>query len=234
MLDKRATIEIDERDRQAVDPDRGLPERFEVQFNPGEYSLSKGSQYSEIDIPGIDSPLLQFVRGQNERLTLDLFFDTTDDGMGDDVTDVRERTRSIYQLVKQQPKTHAPPRITFTWGSLSFRAVVESVRQRFTLFNPQGVPLRATLSVTFREYRELKELLKDLESPDHSKQRVVRRGETLSSIAAEEYRNPALWRVIADHPANAGMIGNPRRLAPGAVLEIPPLDPSAAGSEVPR
>jgi hypothetical protein len=122
----KAVIEVV--DQQAVDPSRGLPLTITVQFNPTEYSLTKGAQIAEIAIPGIDSPVLQFIRGQNEKLTLDLFFDTTESGMGDGARDVREMTRSIYQLVKIQPKTHAPPRIRFVWGGLSFKAIVETPR----------------------------------------------------------------------------------------------------------
>jgi hypothetical protein len=99
-------------DADAVDPSRGLPQTIEVQFNPSQYQLEKAAQLAEIGIPGIDSPLLQFVRGQNERLTLELFFDTTDQGTaGEGVCDVRDRTNQIYELVKMQPRTHAPPRV---------------------------------------------------------------------------------------------------------------------------
>jgi nucleoid-associated protein YgaU len=210
---------------------RGLSPRINVQFNPTEYTLNKAAQIAEISVLGIDSPILQFIRGQNERLTFDLFFDTTttrDRGMGERARDVRELTNPIYQLVKMQPETHAPPRIRFTWGAgLSFKAIVESVQQRFTLFNPDGVPLRATLSVQFREYKTLEEQLAELklESSDHTKQRVVERGDTLNRIAAQEYGDPAQWRIIADR--NASVIPNPRRLTPGTKLIIPPLDDSA-------
>src|SRR5713101_9743307 len=151
-------------DSQAIDASRGLPEYFEVQFNPTEYTLNKGAQIAEIGIPGIDSPILQFIRGQNEKLTLDLFFDTTRKGMGKSpVTSVTEQTELVYQLVKIQSKGHAPPRIVFSWGTyLSFHAIVESIQRKFTLFNPAGVPLRATLSVVLREYRSLADQLQYL------------------------------------------------------------------------
>jgi nucleoid-associated protein YgaU len=219
----KAVIEI--LDKDAIDPERGLLPMIPVQFNPPEYSLDKGAQIAEIAIPGIDSPILQFIRGQNEKLTLELFFDTTKQGMGEAAVDVRTLTNSIYQLVKIQPKTHAPPRIRFTWGAgLSFKAIVESVQQTFQLFNPVGIPLRATVSVTFREYKTLEEQLSEmnLQSSTHTKQRVVERGDTLSGIAAQEYNDPGKWRRIAD--ANADVIENPRRLIPGTVLVIPPLD----------
>ena len=39
--------------------------------------IAKGAQIAEIAIPGIDAPILQFVRGQTQTLALELFFDTT-------------------------------------------------------------------------------------------------------------------------------------------------------------
>jgi nucleoid-associated protein YgaU len=227
----QAKIEI--LDPQAVDPNRGLPAVIQVQFNPTEYTLTKGAQIAEIAIPGIDSPILQFVAGQNEKLTLDLFFDTTlDGGTGDNGIDVTKQTRAVYQLVKIQPKTHAPPRVRFVWGlGLSFTAVVESVTQKFTLFSPQGVPLRATLSVTLREYKSLEDQLKELnlQSADHTRRHVVSQGERLDGIAARQYGDPAMWRTIADR--NADRLDNLRRLRPGTELRLPPLDapPPATG-----
>jgi hypothetical protein len=219
---QKAVIEIDPRDRGP-----NLPPRITVQFNPAEYSLSKGAQIAEIAIPGIDSPILQFVRGQNEKLTLELFFDTTQGGMGEDpVQDVRDLTTPVYQLVKIQGNTHAPPRIRFVWGKgLSFRGIVESIQQKFTVFNPHGIPLRASLAVTFREYKTLEEQLSELnlQSSDHSKERVVRLHDTLSRIAYEEYGDSSQWRQIALDPANATLLTDLRRLVPGTRLSIPAL-----------
>lgn len=238
MALQKAKIEI--LDREAIDPTRGLTSTIDVQFNPTQYTLNKGAQIAEIGIYGIDSPILQFVRGQNEKLTLDLFFDTTraptgqvESSMGESAVDVRNQTKAIYQLVKMQPRTHAPPRVRFIWGSLSFKAIVESVQQKFDLFSPTGVPLRATLSVSFREYKTLEEQLAELnlQSSDHTKERVVKEGDTLSQIAAEEYRDPMLWRFIATYEGNRGKIDNPRRLRPGTVLLIPPIDSRSVLSE---
>ena len=51
------------------------------------------------------------------------------------------------------------------------------------------------------------------------KSRQVRRGDTLQSLAAEEYGDPRQWR----HIAVANGIVNPRDLRPGTVLTIPKL-----------
>jgi hypothetical protein len=213
-------------------------EFIELQYNPTELTFSKSAGLAEIAVPGLDSPLLQFVRGQAETLTLDLFFDTTEHGTGAGARSVTEETDRIYELVKIEPSTHAPPVCTFLWSShfpgadvsshvgnqrrTDFQGVVDQVRQRFTLFSPEGVPLRATLSVTFREYKTLDQQLRqlNLSSPDRTHSHVVQGGETLSSIAGRHYGAPGEWRVLA----RANGIEDPRRLASGITLAIPPLE----------
>lgn len=223
-----ATVEI--LDRDAIDPARGLLRHLPVQFNPTEYTRTKGAQYAEIAIPGIDSPVIQFIRGQTETLKLDLLFDTTEQGLDESAVDVRVLTNGFYQLVKMQPRTHAPPRIRLTWGpGISFKAIVESVEQKFTLFSPTGVPLRALLTVSLKEYKTLEEQLAELnlQSSDHTKQRTVIEGDTLAAIAQAEYGDPRLWRLIAD--ANHQVIDDPIRPPVGVVLVIPRSDGVTAG-----
>ena len=213
-----AIIEVDAKDRGP-----SLPAVIPVQFNPPEYTIGKAAQIAEIAIPGIDAPILQFVRGQTRTLALELFFDTTRLGSSSTkTTDVRTLTEPVAQLGRIQPKTHAPPRITFIWGQgLSFRAIVDNVQQKFTLFNPAGIPVRATLTVSFKEYKTLEEQLKELnlQSADHSKLRVVRQRDTLARIAFEEYGDAAMWRLIADQ--NRDRLTDLRRLQPGMKLAIP-------------
>jgi hypothetical protein len=211
----------------------GLP--LPVKFNPTEYTLNKAAQVAEVAIPGLDSPILQFVRGQTESLSLDLFFDTTESGMDDQATSVTTQTDPFYQLIKIDGKTHAPPVCFFSWGDQfpgqrnysstgsqqrhGFKCIVESVRQRFTLFSPQGVPLRATLTVSLKEYKTLAEQIDELNksSPDHTRVHVVQQGETLSRIAAAEYNDPTQWRPIADD----NKLDDPLALTPGLILSLP-------------
>lgn len=217
----KAVIEV--LDRAAVDPRKGLLPVIPVQFNPGEYTLAKSAQIADIAIPGIDSPIQQFIRGQTEKLTLELFCDTTDLGRGEIAVHVDALVAPLYQLGKIQPATHAPPRVRVVWGlGLSFKAIVESVQRRYTLFNPLGIPLRATVSMTFREYKTLEEQLSELnlQSTDHSKARTVRRGDTLSHIAGDELGDPAAWRTIADE--NPGV--DPLAPTPGLDVLIPAVE----------
>src|SRR5260370_42218718 len=77
---------------------------FDVMFNPEEYSLNKDNNFASQAIPGLGSPLLQFVHGNLRTLEMELFFDTTQER-----TDVREQTAKVTDLLKINSELHAPP-----------------------------------------------------------------------------------------------------------------------------
>jgi hypothetical protein len=195
-----------------------VAERAEVIFNPAEYSIEKGNQFASAALPGLSNPILSFVNGDADTLTMELFFDTYTNQGG---SDVRAETSKIARLLEIDPKLHAPPPVRFVWGPLSFRAVIERLSQRFTMFREDGVPVRATLNVTFREYRTIEEQLGDdpTQSSDWTKRLVVAEGDRLDLIAAIEYGDSADWRTIAD----ANNLENPRLLQPGREIRLPPL-----------
>jgi len=188
-----------------------------VCFNPADYSLDKSNQYQDTSIPGLQSPVTQFVSGGAQTLTLELFFDTYEKQK-----DVREYTKKIDSLVNIDPDIHAPPVCKFVWGGLEFKAVVEKVTKKFTMFLSDGIPVRATLNLTFKEYKTVEEQLQEIkkQSSDRTKLWTVREGDSLWSIAAVEYGDQGEWRYIA----KANEIVNPRILPPGTLLEIPPLE----------
>ena len=212
---------------------------FPVQFNPTEHTLNKGAQFAVIPIPGLDQPILQFVRGQTETLSLDLFFDSTEDGMGPGSTPVTKKTDKFYELIKIDRESHALPILRFMWGqegfaganfdgnwssqarANGFQCVVESIKQRFTLFSSEGTPLRAVLSVSLREYQSLENQIQriNFNSPDHTHVYVVQRADTLAHIAALKYDDPRQWRAIADQ----NRLADPLDLHPGMVLDVPPI-----------
>ena len=107
----------------------------------------------------------------------------------------------------------------FIWGAFIFPCIIERVSKRFTMFLPQGIPVRATLSVTLKEYKEVEVQVREIafQSSDLTKRWVVTQGDSLWSIAAKEYGDPAEWRRIAD----ANRLANPRQLDPGQALVIP-------------
>src|SRR5216117_889129 len=115
-------------------------QKAEVLFNPAEYSLEKGNQFASTPTPGLSNPVLSFVNGDADVLTMELFFDTYTLKGG---SDVRDQTTKISRLLEIDPTLHAPPPVRFAWGPLTFRAIIERLTQRFTMFREDGVPVRA-------------------------------------------------------------------------------------------
>jgi len=199
-----------------INRDALVPIPIPVMFNPPEYQLQVTNQFAEIGIPGLGSSLLQFVKGSAQTLTMELFFDTTDEGV-----DVRVFTSLILNLTSLNSETHAPPRLLFVWGSLVFPCVLESVTQKFDYFNALGMPLRARLSVSLKGNDTLQDLLGGIQllSADRTKQWLFKEGDTLQKIAAQEYGDPRQWRPIA----TANNIDNPLTIPTGRSLKIPAL-----------
>jgi hypothetical protein len=215
-----------------------IGERLPVMFNPTDLTFTRSTQLAEVNVPGLIAPLQQFIRGQAERLSVKLLFDVTDSGMGRLAKSVTEVTDKFYAFVRIHKDVHAPPLLRFMWGyklpgsdlpaetgnqrRTSFIGVVESLQQELLVFSPRGLPLRSRVTVSMREYKGLRRQLYELglESRDRTSVRVVRRGDTLSGIAAEAYGDPGEWRAIADE----NEIVDPRHLVVGATLTIPPID----------
>jgi len=135
---------------------------------------------------------------------------------------VTSRLKAISHLLEIDRDLHAPPPVRFNWGPLEFSAVIEKLGRKVTKFHPDGTPARATLSVSFKEYRTLSQQLREprRESSDKTKRRVVVGRDALWMIAAKEYGDPAEWVRIA----KANDLDDPRQIAPGDWLKLPPIE----------
>ena len=200
---------------------------FAALFNPDKLVFSKTANWRAQPATQRDSPELQFTDANPRTLKLDLIFDTFDpeDPKNKD-KDVRQLyTDKIFHLttVEKHGDKHRPPVCRLFWGKAHcfFQGVLQQLEQQFTLFTEEGIPVRAKLSCTFMEWWTNYEGLNKqaMQSSDIAKTYVVKRGDTLTSIAAEEYLNPKLWRCIAVE----NEIDDPRLLKPGTSLLLPTL-----------
>ena len=184
-----------------------------VQFNPEEYSLEDSNVFAEMAIPGLRTPPVQFVRGAGRTLKLELFFDTS----LPTASDVRSQTQSITALMEKDPTLQGPAPLVFVWGGLQFTCVLERLSQRFTRFLPSGVPVRAYLSLTLKEFATTTvEVQSGLFVLPPAVQNLPG-GSNLAQVAAQTLGNPADWRVLAE----ANDIDNPRTMDGRTSLTVP-------------
>ena len=206
-----------------------------VNYNPTEYTLDKGAQIAEIAIPGLDSPILGFVRGGTETFSRPFLRQHRLGhgrlgGLGDHAhrpilstgKDRRpgSRARSVFSPGRDVPRT-TQLRLDREPGAVWIQVPCRERPAAVHALQPAGLRLRATLTVSLKEYKTLSEQIAELNmlSADHTHSHVVQIGETLAQISASVYNDPTQWRAIA--AANA--LTNPLDLIPGATLQIPPL-----------
>lgn len=210
---------------------------FDVLFNPNSYSIVKPVTWTQQSVSGegigaaatatathrgLDAPPLEFGGGGSRTLTLQLFFDVTEGGADGRTTDVRAETNKIVALTRIERDQGHPPVCRVSWGRAApqnmdfpFDGVVTNLTQNFVLFRASGEPVRANLTVVFTEFIDPEQNKRETD-PDLTTY-LVKRGDTLSAIAAKLYRDPSQWRVIAA----ANGIDDPRHLRIGVRLAIP-------------
>ena len=211
----------------------GQTGEIKFQFNPNQLSLSKSASWARNPARAARAAgMPEFTGAQPRQLSLEMFLDAT----SKQDTSVQKSVDTLLKCcVPTEPSIRAdrpsPPWVRFQWGSFStvqFTAYVSQVSATYTLFTSKGTPLRATCSVTLEEIGG--------ETPGQnptsgalSAQRVHRvvAGDSLASLAWQEYGDPGAWRVIAQ----ANGIDNPARLRPGIELLLPAADELGSGRQ---
>lgn len=202
-------------------------------FNPNEYTISKSNDWPTDPVVGAAFPKLQFKGGHARELKLTLLFDATDSGS----RDVRKVTDRLFKMMEINPKLPSgnknkgrPPMVTFSWPStVGFKMVATSLSVQFTLFKPDGTPIRAQASLSLHQAEKADSRSSSgpaaAQNPTTRAQagarsHVIRDGDSLQSIAYLVYGNAVPWRTIAE----ANGIDDPMRLQRGATLAIPLLE----------
>jgi nucleoid-associated protein YgaU len=99
--------------------------------------------------------------------------------------------------------------------------VITRFTEKTTLFRDDGIPIRATVDVTFLQAKE--QGVYAAQNPttlgtSGYKRWIVREGDSIDWIAYREYGSSAMWRYLAD----INNLDDPGKLRPGQALVIAP------------
>lgn len=201
------------------DTDHGLD--FFVQYNPKEFKVSRSVSWQEHPEVGQDEGSLEYQRGSALGVSMELIFDTTHSGQNVKQTWIDPLARMTHATVAEQGPNGTtrlrPPRVLFLWDQVKLVGVIEKLDTTFLLFSEAGRPLRARVSITFKQWdRKEKEVSKQQRSfiPGDGLSLVVAKECSANQLAAElgvDFR--LLMRI------NGLMDGT--RLKPGRVLVVP-------------
>ncbi len=205
------------------------------QFNPSEYSIKKsGSWQTPKRSMGTKAGGKPNYLGSNpQSVNLQIFFDGWESQNEDVVEDVDRLldwcSPSSGSMKDEKPQ---PPVLHFIWGGnrhLSDRKFyLESVSAKYTMFDSDGKPVRATADISLKEVPTDPGGTNPTSGSIHTRRtHVIGDGDTLQSIAQHEYSNPGLWRGIAAF----NEIDDPLRLSAGARLLLPSLEEAAEAAK---
>jgi len=224
----------------------------ECMFNPHEYKITKQNAFKEQDLAQSQpTPSAELQQAGVQTLQLKLFFDTYEAEARDTKKkDVSLITRQLWEFMNPKGEVKARkankkkagdkgrkwdkgkvPQVCFQWGVFSFNSYITSMTQNFTLFLESGVPVRAEVDITFKQYSDVEDYngsangLKDAINAFAPKirntenQLSVIAGDRLDEIAYSQFGDPSKWREIAEH----NKLTDPSKLIPGSKIKIPSL-----------
>jgi len=198
--------------------------QFTVLLNPAEISESYSITYDPTTKLGQSAANPRFAAVQAQPVTFSLVLDGTGAVPSDDgPTDVKQQLKNLNNVIyRYVGSKHEPSHVQLVWGSWIFNGRLQSLTVQYTLFKPNGDPLRAKLTLTFKSATTDKEaeLRADRQSPDLSHRVLVRDGDTLPLLCERFYGDPGYYIDVARFN---GLVDF-RRLQPGTRLHFPPLE----------
>jgi hypothetical protein len=206
---------------------------FTVWINPASYAHDYTIDYSDRQAQGSPGPSPEFDRVGQESISFDLIFDATgvipppipgtplpSDGVAGLIDEFKTLVATMNGVI------HRPNYVKLSWAQLQYQCVLSKMNVTYTLFKPNGTPLRAKVSVTFLSFASEKQLAEEanLSSPDLSHMVTVVAGDTLPLLCHRIYGSSAYYLSVAAY----NKLSNFRQLKAGMKLMFPPLHGSAS------
>ncbi|MCL1123745.1 CIS tube protein [Shewanella surugensis] len=199
--------------------------QFEVMINPNSVNHHYVIKYDDSkNKPLGTSGLETKFAGYNSE---NLDFNITIDGTGvvktksavDVATQITQLKKVIYDYIGD---IHQPNIVNVIWGTFHFVCRLTNFKVEYTLFKPDGTPLRAKIQLAFIGYMSSKEeaLKAKRSSPDLSHIIDVKVGDTLPLLCHQVYQDSSYYIDIA----RINDLTHFRPLTPGSQLYFPPLD----------
>lgn len=196
---------------------------LELPVNPAKVKLAKGILYAEDKQLGSLNGSNAYVRYQPETLYFECLFDMTNAMEDDDETKpVHDMVDELEQrLYDYNTEAHRPSFVKVEYGDITFFGQLKTLKTEYTLFDPDGIPLRAELKVMLTGYCSQKEEKSRFSkrSPDVSRLVTLKEGQTLAALCNEIYGDP----LLVDQVARFNNLNGYRDIPAGTEILMPML-----------
>ncbi|MEO5593066.1 MAG: hypothetical protein ABIR15_18550 [Chitinophagaceae bacterium] len=230
-LEKLVIRSFANRDFSNEDPDR----KFTTPVNPESFTqtfkINADTQQGHGN-PGTET---RYKSTEPEQLRLEFTLDGTRtiEGYGGENKDyvtrpVHDQLEDLKKCVYNFDGTiHRPRFLIVMWGSeMNFNCVLSNLDLNYTLFEPDGSPLRVKVSATFTAHKSREQLLAEsrAESPDLTHYRKVQQGDRLDLMSNSIYNDPKYFMQLG----KVNNLTTIRQVKPGTDLYFPPFDKNEA------
>ena len=225
------------KNKELTNQDRSV-DPYSIPVNPEQYSLNYKIKYDVKAASGSQGVQERFLASAPEELKLEWIIDGTNSVYGykystRSAKTVTEQIQHLKSVVyNMSGEIHQPKFLKIMGlgihqrgnGDVTYDGILTDLQITYTLFSPEGEPLRAKISATFLDYRENKRrvLEEGKESPDLTYVHTVKEGEKLPLITYEAYNDPTYHLEVA----KVNNLTNFRQLSVGQELELPPIEKS--------
>ncbi len=189
---------------------------YPLQINPEGIKHTRAINVNTKAVGDTAGPVGQFQGYGDDTITLDFFIDGSGviDGSfwGTVPMELKKLENCIYGFDASQ---HKPRPLLVTYGGFVFRCTLTSYTTDYLLFDRDGLPLRAKVSLGLKGAKEKKKK----NSPDMTHAKTIREGDSLPLLCKEIYGKMDYYIQVAEHNG----LTNFRELEIGSTVEFPPL-----------
>ncbi|MBL9129085.1 MAG: hypothetical protein JNL97_15655 [Verrucomicrobiales bacterium] len=198
-------------------------ETFTLQFNPAAFARAYEIEFNQQSGTGNTPGPAEFKSYKAQDYNLEFTLDGTGVSGGEPLQ-VAESVATFLRVTHDlDGETHRPRHLKLVWGQhLALRCILKSATVNYSLFKPDGSPLRAKITAVFSESvdEQLRTAREDERSADLTRAWIVRGAETLPLIAYHHYGKAEYYLRIARFNG----LDDFRSLTPGQILRLPPAD----------
>tara|TARA_R110002020_G_scaffold83108_3_gene205919 strand:- start:37214 stop:37891 length:678 start_codon:yes stop_codon:yes gene_type:complete len=195
-----------------------------IPINPNKFSRNVAIQYNEEQEQGTQGNNAKYSSTPPEETQFEFVFDHS--GVIANSRKVEEDVKTFKELTYEvNGGIHRPNFLQLIWGNaLDFKCILKSLTVNYTLFKPDGTPIRANLSATFMHVveEERRAAEQSNSSPDLTHVRYSKEGDSLPLMTYAIYKNAALYPYVAKYNG----LTNFRKLEPNTRIVFPPIDRS--------
>jgi hypothetical protein len=230
-LEKLVIRSFENRDFSGEDPAR----KFMTPINPESFTQTFKVNADTSHGHGNPGTEAKYKSTEPEQLKLEFILDgsKTMEGYGGENKDyisrkVHDQLEDLKKCVYNfDGKIHRPRFLVVMWGSeVNFKCVLSNLDLNYTLFEPDGSPLRVKVSATFLAHKSREQLLAESKasSPDLTHFRKVKQGDRLDLLTNSIYNNPKYFMQIG----KVNGLTTLRQVIPGTNLYFPPFNKNEA------